>query len=188
MKWTVDEDKALLTAFMMSGVDQLNGTSKISRDKWVNIMRAFEVARQENPYNIKRRKMEAVKSRWRRMNLSVKKWADVYAEASKLKGSDSSEADILADAHRMYQGCSNGARFTFKHSWNIIKQHRNWQGSTNHFPYECSGNVGEVAMKKTQEKEQEMEESLEKMRHENMKKMEKIERLKKLHMLMTITT
>ncbi|XP_021728763.1 uncharacterized protein LOC110695847 [Chenopodium quinoa] len=129
LKWRVDEDKALLSAFMMSGVDQLKGTSETSREKWVNIMRDFELARQEDPYNIRHRKMEAIKSRWRRMNLSVKKWVDVYAEAKKQKGSTSSEADILAEAHRMYQGCSNGAQFTFEHSWDITKQHRNWQGS-----------------------------------------------------------
>ncbi|XP_021836914.2 glutathione S-transferase T2-like [Spinacia oleracea] len=136
--WSVEEDLALLGAYIESGGDQRKATDQTSEDFWENIIQLFEMARENNP-DFPKRTTDAIQSRWKRINKDVTAFVSKYSEAKICCGSGSNATNVLNKARAIWSLSDNGRKFPFEHLWEEMGNYPRWQEPTYEIRTESDG-------------------------------------------------
>ncbi|KAK9749606.1 hypothetical protein RND81_02G137900 [Saponaria officinalis] len=74
VKWSVKEDKALVSAYLHAGGDGKKETNQSKGDLWKPKIRLYEEGREDAPSAIKQRTMKSLTSSWETFNRDVTRW------------------------------------------------------------------------------------------------------------------
>ncbi|KMT02237.1 hypothetical protein BVRB_9g206280 [Beta vulgaris subsp. vulgaris] len=123
--WSEDEDELLISAFMNTTLDKVNGTKQKKNVFWGKVWEAFEAGRIAHSTEIAPRNADMVKGRWSRLAAAVLRWAAFYDEALARKKSGQNDNDILREAHLLHN--RKHGRFILEHTWKMLRKFRKWR-------------------------------------------------------------
>ncbi|XP_010677665.2 uncharacterized protein LOC104893260 [Beta vulgaris subsp. vulgaris] len=127
-QWSVDEDHALISAYLECGGYVLKGTDQNGDGFWGSVFERVEESRRLNP-TLRPRTFKAITSRWKKINGDVNAWVGIYTEAKRKKGSGCNVEDVLTESREMWIEV-HGPRFTLEHAWNVLKYYDKWTDGT----------------------------------------------------------
>ncbi|KAH1232925.1 Glutathione S-transferase T2 [Glycine max] len=90
------------------------------KEYWARIKNAYNNDDVHQSGQFCERSWTQLKSRWNRIHPPIQKFNGCYKQADKHRRSESSEKDILADAHMIYSQ-DTGKKFEIEHAWLLLK-------------------------------------------------------------------
>ncbi|KAG5020838.1 hypothetical protein JHK87_016693 [Glycine soja] len=110
------------TAFLWLNVskDSIIGVNQTSKQYWTRIKNGYNNDDVRQSRQFCERSWILLKSRWNRIHPPVQKFNGCYKQVNKHRRSESSEKDVLANAHMIYSQ-DTGKKFEVEHAWLLLK-------------------------------------------------------------------
>ncbi|KAD1144211.1 hypothetical protein E3N88_11251 [Mikania micrantha] len=120
-KWTTEEEFQLTKAWIDVSEDPIVGRNQKGPDFWSKIRNQFFQAMGRGEY----RTNDMLSSKWRDMNLKVRKFNGIYSQKWQTRRSGQSDAMIEREAEEQYREEFN-AHFSLQRSWELMRKCPNW--------------------------------------------------------------
>ncbi|KAK9690480.1 hypothetical protein RND81_09G130600 [Saponaria officinalis] len=118
---------------------------------WKRISELYEQSRVENKNKtqLSIRSIDAMKSRWKRLNTVVNKWVSCYSKVvNRPPASGTSVEDDIEEAQKLYRKISAGANFDDFYVYNtVMSRHPKWSLKNNN--YGVNANVSDSSSKRS---------------------------------------
>lgn len=119
--WREKEDEALMSAWCLVSTNSVTGKNSTTDIRWNKIMALYEEAQKENPTQLSCRTVDALKNRWKRLNLTVNKWVGCYKQIlQRPRASGTNMEDDVEAAKELYRKCNNKHEFMDFKIWHNV--------------------------------------------------------------------
>lgn len=122
-KWSMEEDKRLIYAWINTNTDPVTGTDQKKTSFWGKVATNFNT---HAPKGAMRRTGKTCNARWNRGYPLVNKWVGIMDEMERNNVSESSMEDIVNRAHEMFLK-RVGRKFDLEHWYYLLKNQPKWR-------------------------------------------------------------
>ncbi|KAI8571087.1 hypothetical protein RHMOL_Rhmol01G0089400 [Rhododendron molle] len=119
-KFTIEEDKLLVSAYLNVSLDAVQGNGQKLKTYW---RRVWDYFHEHMP--VAQRNENSLMNRWSTIQLSVNKFCGCFAGIEAKNQSGMNEEDKVSEANISYKDLHGGS-FQFEHCWNILKYQPKW--------------------------------------------------------------
>ncbi|XP_021840794.1 glutathione S-transferase T3-like [Spinacia oleracea] len=127
--WSVKEDEALISSYMLHCTDILVGTDQKACELWKKVSSTYDAIQVQRPYELPPRSLKMLESRWRRMATDIILWSGCVEEARRLMGSGSNVVDENSTAHKLFRDSvkPKPRNFLCEHGWRMVTAYPKWR-------------------------------------------------------------
>ncbi|KAK9671658.1 hypothetical protein RND81_12G045900 [Saponaria officinalis] len=128
--WSENEDKALMSAWCLISNDSIVDKNQNTYTRWKKVFDLYEQARVENQNKsqLRVRSIDAMKSRFQRLNYVVNKWVGCYNQVlNRPLASGTNITDDIKSAQQLFTNLNGGVEFNdFNVYNNVMSKHEKW--------------------------------------------------------------
>uniref|UniRef100_A0A2N9IL80 No apical meristem-associated C-terminal domain-containing protein n=1 Tax=Fagus sylvatica TaxID=28930 RepID=A0A2N9IL80_FAGSY len=121
VKFTVEEDLLLVSAWLNISMDPIVGNQQKRNTYWDNIYEYFEKERT----SCISRSANSLMHRWSTIQVKTNKFCGCLAQVERRNESGLNEQDKICRAKEMFRSLL-GAPFQFEHCWNVLRHNPKW--------------------------------------------------------------
>ncbi|KAK9667108.1 hypothetical protein RND81_14G233600, partial [Saponaria officinalis] len=154
--WSEKEDETLMLAWCLVSNDSIVGKNQNNYTRWNKVFDLYEQTRVENQNQnqLRVRSIDAMKSRFQRLNYVVNKWVGCYNQViNRPPASGTNITDDIKSAQQLFANSNGGVEFNdFNVYNNVMSKHE--KRSLQNTQFGVSGNISgsKAAKKKRKEK------------------------------------
>ncbi|WZZ28228.1 hypothetical protein YC2023_011629 [Brassica napus] len=126
VKWSTAEDLVLISAWLNTSKDPLDGNEQRAGTFWKRITAYYNAS--PKVVGLPKREQTHCKQRWGKINEGVCKFVGSYDAATKQRTSGQSEDDVLKAAHEIFFN-DYKVKFSLEHGWRELRNDQKWCGT-----------------------------------------------------------
>ncbi|CAA7027264.1 unnamed protein product [Microthlaspi erraticum] len=122
-RWTVPEDKALISAWLNTSKDAVTATDQKGVAFWKRVTTYY--AECEAVKNMAPRKSNNCKQRWQKINEGCQRFCGCFEEAGRQATSGQSDDDVYQMAYKFFFQ-DQKSNFLLEHAWRALRNEQKW--------------------------------------------------------------
>uniref|UniRef100_A0A0A9FCC7 Uncharacterized protein n=1 Tax=Arundo donax TaxID=35708 RepID=A0A0A9FCC7_ARUDO len=124
INWSEEENLRLLSSWLHSSVDPVNGNDKKSEYYWKEVVATFN---SNAPPNAPKRSVRQLRTHWGGVKRDITKFCGLYGRVRSTWSSGESDEMIMNKAHVMYKKENKDRPFTLEYMWKVVKDLPKWR-------------------------------------------------------------